>query len=297
MEKLSVKSNSGQALLVILLIMAVVLTIGLATISRSVTDIKISEQTEDSARAFSAAEAGVEAILSGLGTSGINFGAGSNLSVNTSTTSLLTNGNTEFLYPEKLNQNEVATIWLTDLSLYNKATGVYGALYNTNDITFAWGNSGYSVNSVNTPAMEVSIYYNSGGIKVAKFMLDPNPKNTDERANGFCKADVGRTNCPAEILSFSTSGTVYGGQNLQYLANIKTAGLTNMYFARLRMLYNDISHSVGVKSATALPSQGDKIAATGTSNQATRKVEVYRLNPAPPDIFDFALYSGGSLVK
>ncbi|MGB9585898.1 MAG: hypothetical protein ACPL7A_00585, partial [Anaerolineales bacterium] len=57
------KKNSGQALLIILLVMAVGLTIGLAVISRSVTDIRISRQEEESARMFSVAEAGIEEAL------------------------------------------------------------------------------------------------------------------------------------------------------------------------------------------------------------------------------------------
>jgi len=57
------RNNSGQALLIILLIMAVALTIGLSVVSRSVTDIRISQEQEESARVFSAAEAGLESLL------------------------------------------------------------------------------------------------------------------------------------------------------------------------------------------------------------------------------------------
>ena len=59
------KKQSGQALLIILLVMAVGLTVALAIVSRSVTDIRISRQEEESARAFSAAEAGIEQALIG----------------------------------------------------------------------------------------------------------------------------------------------------------------------------------------------------------------------------------------
>ena len=57
------KSELGQALIIILLVMAVGLTMGLAVVSRSVTDIRISQQEEESARAFSAAEAGIRQQL------------------------------------------------------------------------------------------------------------------------------------------------------------------------------------------------------------------------------------------
>src|SRR5581483_10727096 len=56
-------NNSGQALLIVLLGMAVVLTITLSILSTSVTDVKITSTEESALRAFSAAEAGVERAL------------------------------------------------------------------------------------------------------------------------------------------------------------------------------------------------------------------------------------------
>lgn len=66
----SIRSGqSGQALLLVLLSMAVVLTIVLSILSRSVTDIAVTSRDEEALRAFSAAEAGVEqALVAGGGT-------------------------------------------------------------------------------------------------------------------------------------------------------------------------------------------------------------------------------------
>lgn len=55
--------NRGQMILVILLVMAVGLTIGLSVASRSITDVNFSTKIEDSSRAFSAAESGIEEAL------------------------------------------------------------------------------------------------------------------------------------------------------------------------------------------------------------------------------------------
>ncbi len=52
--------HSGQVLLITMLVMAVATTIGLALASRSTQDVNISTQVEESSRAFSAAEAGIE---------------------------------------------------------------------------------------------------------------------------------------------------------------------------------------------------------------------------------------------
>lgn len=292
MNKLSIKSNSGQAILVVLLIMAVVLTIGLSTVSRSVTDIKISEQTEDSARAFSAAEAGIESYLAGT-SSTFDFGTG--VSVSLAPSSLLSADSKTFLYPKKNTQNEVATIWL---STYEKKTGLYSNLLSPSapgqSLTVAWGNPGTAPDTITTPALEVTIYYkdNLGINKMTKYLLDTASVVT--RDNGFCKKTDGSGSCLGVTFG---NGVTYGGQSLPFSATLNVSSLNSMYFARLRLLYNDTAQYLGFGSFAPLPSQGDKIAATGTSNQATRKVEVYRLNSAPPDVFDFALYSGGSLIK
>src|SRR3989338_10527364 len=55
--------NKGQAVLLILLVVAVALGLGLSIISQSTTDVRISQQEQDAARAFNAAEAGIETAL------------------------------------------------------------------------------------------------------------------------------------------------------------------------------------------------------------------------------------------
>lgn len=58
--------QQGQAVLIVLLVAAVALGFGLSIISRSTTDVKISEQEDQASRAFNAAEAGIEAGLNDL---------------------------------------------------------------------------------------------------------------------------------------------------------------------------------------------------------------------------------------
>src|SRR3990167_5038568 len=65
--KLERKVNqSGQVALIVLLVMVVMLTLGISIAQRGVADVRISQQEEDSARAFQAAEAGLEQALSTL---------------------------------------------------------------------------------------------------------------------------------------------------------------------------------------------------------------------------------------
>ncbi len=56
-------NQEGQIGLIVLLLTVVLLTIGLSIATRSVTDIRLSRQEEESSRAFNAAEAGIEDAL------------------------------------------------------------------------------------------------------------------------------------------------------------------------------------------------------------------------------------------
>ena len=61
----------GQILLIIVLIMVTSLTIGLSVAARSITNVRTSQDSANSEKAFSAAEAGVEqSLTSNLATSG-----------------------------------------------------------------------------------------------------------------------------------------------------------------------------------------------------------------------------------
>ncbi len=58
--------KSGQILILVLLIVVVALAVGLSVASRNITNLRSSTQTEQSQRAFTAAEGGVEDVLSRL---------------------------------------------------------------------------------------------------------------------------------------------------------------------------------------------------------------------------------------
>ena len=67
----SYRHQQGQILLITLLVLTVATTIALSLIGRATIDLSMSNQLEESTRAFNAAEAGVEqALKSGLGTNG-----------------------------------------------------------------------------------------------------------------------------------------------------------------------------------------------------------------------------------
>src|SRR3989344_4896902 len=56
--------KSGQILILVLLIVVVALAVGLSVASRNITNLRTATQTDQSQRAFTAAEGGIEKILS-----------------------------------------------------------------------------------------------------------------------------------------------------------------------------------------------------------------------------------------
>ncbi len=62
------KRRSGQILILVLLVVVVALAVGLSVASRNIVNLRTATQSEQSARAFSAAEGGVEDVLSRLST-------------------------------------------------------------------------------------------------------------------------------------------------------------------------------------------------------------------------------------
>lgn len=264
--------SNGQALLIILLIMAVALTIGLSVISRSITDVKISQQTEESARAFSAAEAGIEeSLVTGSGGIGSFTETGASYQVQTAD---FGDGATQLVFPQEVSIDEPQTLWL---ARHDPATGnvIETAYYTASNIDVCWGGNA---------ALEVSVYYKDGSTyKVARGAYDP---DGGRRAlNNFDPTDG---LCPTLSMS-----------------NRKSIGFTDpatkpLLFLRLRTFYNNAQVGVvtaGSGAGNVLPSQGTRYESTGTAGAATRKVEVVRYWPVPPPIFDFVLSSGGGLTK
>jgi len=277
MEKM--RKNSGQALLIILLVMAVGLTIGLAVISRSVTDIGISRQEEESARVFSVAEAGIEEALK-LGSApsgGVEIGG---ITARVSQTDL---GKTQgFAFPGEYDAGDIQTLWLVEhgqggsLDLNNPPSP-----YTGDSLDIYWGKPG----NTTIPALEVTLFYNQGGIKIKRWALDP---------------DTGRNN------GFDTAispGTQLGGKDFRYKKSLSLpCSQTGVicYALRLRLLYNTEEEILGAKAPSGtIPSQGVCFESTASpqGGGVTRKVRQCQLYKSPPGIFDYVLYSEQNLSK
>lgn len=262
------KNQAGQAVLIVLLSLSVVLVVVMFILSRSITDISLSSKEEDSMRAFSAAEAGIERVLvTGSDTGSMSIGdATFNADV-----SAFAQGVNKVVYPISLKSGEIATFWFTRP---NEAT-----VFNGTQMKICWADD----NATDNPALEVTVYYKVGTeYRVYRKMLDPVFTRTQNNVV------VG-------------SGCDIDGELFEFNDSVNLAGLTNLQFATAKVLYNTTTaHKIGIDvSATSslLPSQGAKILSDGQFGDANRRVEVYQLHPIAPPIFANAIYSASGIVK
>ncbi len=291
--------EKGQALLLVLLSMAVVLTVVLSIVSRSITDISVTTQAEDALRAFSAAEAGVERALiigSDIGTTQLG-----EAEFEASVTSFAS-GEKSFSYPVSILSGDALTTWfVAHDDSGNLVCSAETPCFTGDRMKVCWGTSGTPSGNATTPAVEVSVFYlatpgDYSTARVARGTFDPNSSRTG--TNNFAAPDagtctVGSTNYAFQkTITFSSLGIPAGSYGVQ----------DGLQFARVKMFYNAAtSHPVGVDvnfaGNTLLPSQGLKIESFGTSGTANRKIEVFRSYGEAPPIFDSVVFTPSGVTK
>lgn len=252
--------HRGQALIVILLVLAVALTLGLAVISRTVTEVGTATTQAESSKALSKAESGVEAALAGSslpqGVTASDY-KGSSISIS-----------------EPLAAGESSTIFLSDHTTNGDIDFARLNTYTGDSMYLCWGTE------VGSPvAIEASLYYKDidGKYKVKRFAYDP------EGRGGFERSDAA-ANCPIDHTY------IYQKQ----LTNLPAGKI----LMRVRLLYNgDVAHYVGVTGTSEFPVQGKNIVSMATEGNTTRKIEVFQRYPDLSPLLDSAVFSGGGLAK
>lgn len=277
------KHSSGQALLIVVLVMAVALTVGLAVISRSVTDIRISQQEEESARVFSAAEAGLEQAFLTKPAGQYQYTVGDFTATVTGGTLAV---GSEFNFGGgKFAAGDTQTLWLVSHTgdQLDESGDRFPA---SGTINICWGD-----NVADKSAIEaILIYKDSGGnFKVAKGAYDAD--SSRRASNGFDLADdIGGVNC----------GNLAFREELILTTKFNLPSGSILYALRLRLLYNTQPQSLAVRGSTDFPVQGtcyESTAAHKDRPSITRKIRQCQLYKAPVGIFDYVLYSEGDLKK
>lgn len=279
-------SQSGQVLLITLLVLSIAVTVALALIARTTTDVSISGQVEDSARAFNAAEAGIEQSLrSGLGTDTAQvLSNGSQYQVSVANIGGATG---VYQFPQKALRGVVQTLWLTN----HNADGTINDSWSVP----AGSDTPYAATTIDVcwsketvaPALEISIWKDTD--QVYRRTYDP---EATRRADNFFSSVT------------ATTGTNCGSANMyrqhitftsDFNAGIRTT--TTMRLMRIRPIYSDATIAIDT-GANHLPQQGKRIESVGTSGAGvTRRIVVYQQYRAPLSLFDNVLYSQTDLAQ
>lgn len=310
-------SQSGQILIIFLLILVVGLAITLSIASRTVTDVRQTTTSDESNRAYFAAEAGVENALKKIEEGGAFAITGGQADVNLTSVNRseadvdvvpLTVASSEvFLFPNDVARDEVSqlnTIYdFNDISTIATLT----SLRRSERLHVYFGAEAASYSPL--PAVEVSIISKNGALwAISKYTFDPDSTRRGAGGNGFCDATTDATGARATntgvSVDFKYRAEVWlydGSHNCPGTDNDTLTAGYEPVLARIRLLYNSVNLPLGVGALTgagvvkALPSQGSKITSIGkTASGVTRKLTVTRLYPALPAIFDYVLYNGSA---
>ncbi len=258
-------SEKGQTVLIIILVMVVALTVGLSLALRSVTNLRISTEEENSQRALSAAEAGIEQVIQ-TNTPLANQNLGNNSTIKQvnivqvqSTDFLLNGGNL-------VDKDNGTTVWLVP---HTGNVPNYGSPWN-GTLAVNWEVSGSDCSNA---AMEIILITGSQAAPVSsRSVFDPCASRRN--SNSFSPQ--------------SGPGATITGQNFLYRADIPVAsGL----IARIIPLY--VNSLVGVSGgAQTLPSQGRRIESVGVSGTTEHKIVFIQGYPEiPAEFFNYVLLS------
>lgn len=270
--------QTGQLLLVTILILTVATTIALSLIGRATLDLSMSNQLEESTRAFNAAEAGIEsALLSGTSAYDVLVASGVTYSVNVND---IGGASGVFQLTHKTNRGSVESLWLVE---HDDDTGeiIETPYYTLPTIDVCWTRT-------NTPAVVIGVVYKEGTdgtYKIARAAVDA---NSAIRSNNFAIPTAANNGCGLSeyygyTLNFGTLGISTSG-----------AGADTLIALRIRPEYADATLAVN-GGVVGVPKQGNQIESVGTTASGlSRKVIVYQQYRTAPSIFDYVIYSQSS---
>jgi hypothetical protein len=288
-----IKQN-GQIALIIILVMTAALGVGLSIIQRSLTDITTSSKVEQSSRAFSAAEAGVERALnapSGTTNFSVNSSNTNNVLRDASTdVAIVGNGPNDIIELKPKGKEEIAQFWFVDPKTLSTSSGNYTG----SDFTLYFGNKN---NMTDPPAIEVNVITRDSLNKYIanRYYFDATPNRP--QPNGF---DSGSVSCPGIGYSGITTTRSEGGS---FLCRVTIAGYqTNgsPVLARIRILYSSAPQAIALAPKTGFPlppNQVKIITSVGTSGETQRIVKVETKENEVPPLFDYALFSVTDIDK
>lgn len=284
--------ESGQIIIVLLLMMLVGLSIGLVVTQRSVTDVATSTQSEQSQRAFSAAEAGIEKALSQNSASDLSLGNESSAQVTSPglvPAAAVGGGNGQALEYPPIDKTKTAHFWLADSSSTPPS-----ASYIQPTFEVYFGEPG----TTDKPAIEVNVIaLTATGYKSFRYFYD-----SDGTRTGSNKFDA--ANCsPTKTLT--NTANIYNRSQTDFYCKVTVPPATSTtpysgtpMIARVRLLYSNGKHRIALQPiGGSLPPQAEIYTSVGKAGQSQKTLRVFRMKNVVPFLFDFALFSAGEITK
>jgi len=258
--------KKGQAALIVLLVVAVALGFGISIISQATTDIRISQQEQEAARAFNAAEAGIEEVLKDI-TAVVSAGGGGSLDIDDVKVNYAVTG--ENYLEGMFEENEAAQVILGD-----------------NDVTIEWVDSGSEVE--NPGPGDCAGVSASSGQTAASLLISVVDDSNQVRRVGINACGLSDDNGMSDE-AVGSSGTD------SYLRSYSLEVFANDVLARIRPIYNRTSLRV---TGTDMPVQTYVIDSEAQAPTLESKaIEVTRTEPATPSVFDYVVFSGANIAK
>ncbi len=284
-------SESGQAIIILVMIMVITLAIGLGVVTRSVTSLSNSSKTEESSRAYSASQAGLEQAIevteNGGTYSTTTLDLGNQASALTYVSPALPDVGQALEYPP-IGKDTNAQFWLI-----NPDTTPVGDYPQADPVYFYFGNPDPKPGAVK-PAVELSFISQSigGGYEVTKYFYDSD--SSRRLNNGFstplsCDDDASNT-----VDTSNQSGSVFYCR----LPGLFFIGQPIMI--RARILYSDTPQKLALSPSSggaSLPALAHIYSSVGMSGTSQQKLQEFRQPYVVPPYFDFAIFSASDLSK
>lgn len=292
--------ESGQVILILILVMTVALAIGLSIVQRSLVDVSTASKVEQSSRAFSAAEAGIEKALNVNPSENASCADANcpNFADNSSSVKMIEDSSLKPTTPSSgrqaalefpsLAKEDVAQVWLANFSSStNPPPEFYNPQPPDRSLDVYWGNP--LTSSTDQAALELTlVYYDGNKYASKKWYLDQKIRDNNFEVIGCSGNNIpdggGATyQCKKTLVSLPPSPNI-------------------LMLARARLLYNTTSQplavqAVGTCATCYLPPQARSITSTGVAGETQRKVTVFQLNKVVPPYFDYAIFSAGDILK
>jgi hypothetical protein len=249
----NMNKKSGQIVVFVLLIMLLALTVGLSAMSRTLTDLKSTTISDQSSRAFTAAEAGIETALStNLVPGDYTISGGINgIEVGYKIVPQSTG------YVASVDKDDVVQVDLKD--------------YTGGNITISWTSATTNclAGDGGAAALEVSVY-----------------KKSSSNVYSVIKTAYNANGCTLNNQNGFSDGTPSGSGG--YSSKISINPTLDGKLIRIRPVYS--SAKIMVEGA---PSQAYEITSKATTqNNVVRAVKVVKSKPSLPPMFDYVLFGG-----